>query len=1262
MYLKEVILNGFKSFAVRTRLALKPGVTTIVGPNGCGKSNIVDAIRWVLGEQSAKALRGGKMHDVIFEGTDKRAQLNMCEVTLVFTDCEAQLGTAFNEVEITRRVTRDGGSDYFLNGKKSRLKDIQNLFMDTGIGRVSYSFMMQGQIDQILSSNPMERRGIFEEAAGITRYKAQRKETMNKLALVDQNLSRAIDVMEEVCRQKASVQRQARKALRYQHIKHRLSHLELASQSYQFYERKNLLAELEHKAQAMHLEVESVHTSLADEEAELEVLKATRSSLYEALQQTQQAVFDHRSEADQAQNQIELTTIRREDITERIEAMRHEISELNEKEEGLAAKIEGDAQYQEEQASIVGSSEGIFKRRNEELAFAENALRDAESELTKLKATATQEEALVETSRVKSTELEVEVRSHEVKRMGFEEKLLSAREEQTYLEAQLENILLEKANAQEGVYQAKAAIEASQAVLSENKHAFKEQQRFIQDQDRLVSGLNAQANALKALQEKFEGFGEGTKAILKGELADLFPPSEVALLMQSIEVEKGYASSVELLLGSASDALLLENRDAIEALFEALKERSLGRVCVVHPSAKKHGLSRLIRMPEGIIPMTDLVKAKDLSLSGALETLFQGCYWVQDLKTWLHYCEANPDFSYLFAITQAGELVDCRGLVFGGGVESQALENSFLQRAAEITRLEVQIQLESQKLQTFTKKAEAIQNALDTAEATLEKEREALQQFEGTLSEWSAEEKSIRNRIEASAATVVRTQEELEAHEEAFHCIQGQLDEALEVLAQSRATWVEAKALIEQKEADIVHLREDRERKQHVLSEVRVEFAQKKQRLELLSQTLEQLKGDYQSTIQRRMHLGQEIDALEAQFVKLAEDAQNLTARLDQLRRYLEEKTQILEEKRQELIGVEDKIKVLDETLSVKRSLQHDHEKALNKVEVRLAEQKSQVSFLIEKARTEYEVDLQEVDWKDHLWKADEPFETKVSLDELMESDEELELQPKGSRGEPSLEDLQAMEDTDWDSINTEAKTLRQKLASLGAVNLVAIEEYGELKDRFDFLKTQTDDLIHSKEELIRAIEEINETSQLLFQETFEKVKENFKYTFESLFGGGIADLELQDHDNILDSGIDIIARPPGTKLRSLTLLSGGQKTMTAVALLFAIYMVKPSPFCVLDELDAPLDDANIGRFTNILKQFTQYSQFLVISHNKRTISASDIIYGVTMQERGVTSLISMKFDHKTGRTEHLKEAGQAVHIKRMDVVEKEVAQVSAKF
>lgn len=1237
MYLKEIVINGFKSFADRTRIDLKPGITAIVGPNGCGKSNIVDAIRWVLGEQSAKALRGGSMHDVIFSGTDKRKPLSFCEVELVFADCEKDLGTAFNEVSIVRRVSREDSSDYFLNGKTCRLKDIQRLFMDTGVGRVSYSFMVQGQIDQILSANPAERRTLFEEAAGITRYKSQRKEALGKLALVDQNLARITDVIEEISRQLGSLKRQASKALRWKRAQHRLRHLDLAQLAHQYAERRAAVTELESRAGTLRETVAAQRGALREREEKIAAAKVERAELFQKIEQGTQMAFALRSEKENAEAQIRMSEVRQNDLRERIAQVEQESAALAARRAELETRLQGDASNKRQRVGDVEGADEIYRKSQSEL---EKLLADLAA-LDRAAAQSRQEllmnEGEITRCRATVTNVEVELRTSESRHAEIANALAQMREERHALEARFAEIQTvaearraEHARAQREVSEAQ---ERGKALAAQ----FREQQQKISQLDRVVARTSAQLNVLEQQQAKFEGFSAGAKAILRGELGDALPAGTASALNAMLEVPNAeYAPAIEALLGAAAEALVFDRAVSVPAVAKMLAEKELGKAVLADAKIfRKKSVPAPQALPAFLKPASAFFTVKNEERAAAVNALFDRCFVCDFLDEFLAFAEENPDFDFLLVATPNGETADCRGFVRAGGNDSAG--GGVFQRQNEIRRLRERVAAENDALTDANQRSMEIQAEADANDAEIERLRVAAAGIAQEISDISADERAAEKALGVNAAAVARQENLLAEFEDSRERAKTRMEEALAKLSAKEGEISEAREGIAAQEARIAELRRDSDERRDALNEVRFDLAQKKQQLELFERELDAARAQIEEISSRLSTREREKEMMGAQIAAFGEQAENARARAEQLAGTIAEAAAALEAQRAALGKLEADAEALDRSLADEREALRGNETQLSALEVRLTEESSQCAFVSEKVSTEYRLDVASLDWKQNLWLADEEFETKVRFDELEDEDgAETGVRPKArrERGEPTPEDLAAMDDTDWPPILREIAELRERLDSMGAVNHSAIEEYAELRERYTFLKTQSDDLWESKNELVKAIDEINETSQKLFTETFEQIRKNFKFTFERLFHGGESDLQLVQSDDVLDSGIEIIARPPGTKLRSISLLSGGQRTMTAVALLFGIYMVKPSPFCVLDELDAPLDDANVGRFTDIVREFTRYSQFLVVTHNKRTVSAANTIYGVTMQERGVTQLLSMRYNSESGDTE----------------------------
>ncbi len=1238
MYLKQVKINGFKSFADETIMSLTSGITCIVGPNGCGKSNIVDSIRWVLGEQSAKALRGGKMQDVIFQGTETRKPLQFCEVSLLFSDCEKQLGTNFNEVEITRKVSRDGGSDYYINGKSARLKDIQNLFMDTGIGRVSYSFMVQGQIDQILSSNPGERRAIFEEAAGITKYKTQRREALNKLALVEQNLARATDRIEELSRQIASLKRQASKALRYKRLSHRLRHLDLALNAKRYAEQSAILAEDEESIRKISIEIFSLSEKLAESEETLSIMRSRRSELAADLETSRQNAAETRSAKEQAERSSEFADVRKRDLSERLTQIKAELESLAEQLAALEGRAKGDAEVKQMQLELVMADDEIFKQQSAELAEIEESIRTAENELSRAKQDALINEGSITRLRANCTTLEVDLKSYQVRHAALSDSIFQLKEENLALDNRIAEFDAALEGAHERLANAEADILEAQTRTDELRTQYRNKQSEIQQMDRTVASKAARLSLLNDFQSRMEGFSEGVKAIMKGSLGELLPADSVKIVSQNVEVAEGWTSAFETLLGSALDAVSLPDSSKLPQILSTLRDCNLGKACFQLDVASFENSSD-ITLPEGTYKASDIIKTENAEIAQFAKNMVAGCYFCEDIAQFADFVNANKDFKFFCAVDKDGSMLDARGIVFASTGEKRDTESSFILRSQEIKRLKEEIEKFNDELTSLNEAAMSIQSQMDAADIEIEDKKNAASEIKREISAINAQTAAAKAQKESKDDELSKKSLAMQEMENSRFEAQDKLDTAQKSLADAELAIETAKRTVAQKEEELTELRETKDVKYATLSETRLELASKKSRLENLERGLGAIREQQEetrTTIERRSlestSIANQIASFDSETLAEREKAKSLAEALEQA---LEE----IEGKRVRLNEAEIALTEYESSLV---GLREEHMKASNakgQLDVRAAKIRSKIDFVSESILKDYETAISTVDWKQELWKADEEFETKIKLDDL--EDGEVSAKPKRERGEPTEEDFAAMDTKDFAEIDAEVRELRDKIGAMGAVNLVAIEEYAELKERYDFLKSQTDDLWASKNELIASIDEINSTSQKLFSDTFEQIRKNFAFTFDKIFGGGSADLQLVENEDILDSGIEIVARPPGTMLKSLSLLSGGQRTMTAVSLLFAIYMVKPSPFCVLDELDAPLDDANIGRYTDILKEFTKYSQFLVISHNKRTMSAAQTIYGVTMQERGVTRLISMRFNRQNGEAEAEEEVSQ---------------------
>jgi len=1205
MFLREIVISGFKSFADRTKIVLEPGVTCIVGPNGCGKSNIVDAIRWVLGEQSAKALRGGKMQDVIFEGTNQRKAIHHCEVSLTFTDCEDELGTAFHEVQITRRASREGGSDYYLNGKTCRLKDIQRLFMDTGIGRVSYSFMLQGQIDQILSHNPAERRLIFEEAAGITKYKAQCQEAILKLGTVEQNLTRVQDIIREIDQQMVTLAQQARQAIRYQKFNHRLTHLDLAlnAQQYQDTQRHqvNLLAK---KQQLDHI-LKQQQESLIALEQTLEKKRSQYACLEQKLQAQQQALYDLKTQKEAYLHQAQLAHIRADDVHKRFEQLNQDVEESQAQLAAWNQKEEQTQILEKSQIDAVEHAQLAYAHQSEAFRILDTQLKQQQAQLIESKQKKITLENSFKQLQDQYIQLNITVQTSFAQKEQYQHNQADCNQHleatQTHLDEILEHQQIIQ-NEQTAISHSHQEAAQQVQVLKQKLKAHQDRLDAIHREHALVQG---QSHALETLQAKLEGCSQAAKAVLKGQCGAY---EHLKLLTAHLEVEEPYLQAFEILLGTAADVLISSQILDLKPLHQQLVDQKLGRLCLMMPTNQQPSKQSVA---SNWVSFADLVSSSDPTIHSCLKALLSRCFFVEHIEDVLKTDVLALDFDYV--VSRRGDLLDRRGCLYIGPSHTA---NSVLERQSKIKKLQVKLKEIVQQQQLATQEMTQAQQELSAANQLLEEYTHKLSQAHQNKSALDARLRIVTQEQAKLKDQILKLIQKQNHLEEQTQQARQQLDriqvqkESVDEQLQAYNTDIQAKSLVlEKNQADYHDAKEK-------LGQIQLDLSHHQQALLNLKQTLAHIR-EQQAFLTQRLadKKNQDQDLLQA-IEALHQQARQAKAQVLEVEEKLILSTQALQDDTAVLKETQSSLDTVQQDMLKAHQILKEQEMAGLSLQQTLNQNQQTLDSLSEKIKIEYEHQVADLNPQYHIQQAHEPLHI------------DCEKWLNGDASHLTIT-FQAYnwDQIDWRIVAKEIKSLRANINQLGPINLSAIEAYAQLKDRSDFLYTQSQDLIQARDEVLSAITDLNQTSSRLFEDTFKRVQAHFKLTFEKLFGGGTASLELVEPDQPLESGIEIIACPPGTKLKNLSLLSGGQKTMTAVALLFSIYQVKPSPFCVLDELDAPLDDANIGRFTAILREFTEFSQFLVISHNKRTIAAADSLYGVTMPERGVTQLVSLKFE-----------------------------------
>ena len=1089
MYLKQLEIVGFKSFADKTRLTFDPGLIAIVGPNGCGKSNVSDAIRWVLGEQRPTALRCSKLVDVVFNGTDTRKPLGLAEVSITFADCEKELGTDYHEVTITRRVYRDGSGEYLINKQPSRLKDVQHLFMGTGIGTSSYSVMAQGQIDAILSSKPEDRRAVFEEAAGITKFKADRKEALRKIEQTEQNLVREADILREMKRQIGSLQRQVGKAQRYKELRDELRGLDIYVSKQKIHEFDLVLEQNAANRQEIEKAIEEATAVVVEAEQQQQQLHQEIHELEEHLQELAQ----EQAAADGAyQRATEVIGVNRQRIEEyrsfaerdgrEIADTRRQLEDVKMQSESLAQKTQ-----------LLGDS----------LAAAREALEQAE--------------AVFQASQQKIDTLRLSVQTARTDSVQCDRRAAADRDEIARLEAAAREAIIRNERLAADEAQLKLSVAAAEKNLAEIKE---------------------RADAARAVE---------------AEASERFHSAKTSLetLRQEIQDARDHLGEMQA-EAAAKEAQLAMLKDEAKAkiVLEGVLESTEGDVKIVALPTGKEGV-----------------------------TLAAGDRLVDHFPI--------PEESRETAEDLLGDVVLVEGEngAFGlsASVESSSGRKSPITATEEsLAELKDRIEAARETLATGAERSAALSQQLAEAETRLAESRRAAAQAEGEEAMVARDAATVRTRLEAVTAEL---QVVMQANADDVEK-RKQLAEDLESTIAKRDALMDSVTTMQE---ELMALETENVRESQQLTERRIAASQMEQELSFVGQQSE-------SAAQRLEELQRAIDGRESgirgyedSIRRLTEESGDLLDSLSELKDKAAECHARMDDERARRGEMMQKITVADQAVATKRAGLDQARDFRGKLEVQAAESTMRRQNIYEHLQDEYGLFADAV---------------------LREPD------PEWKKGVvPPMDELE----------KTVGK-LQSEIAALGPVNMVAIDECRELEERYAREKAQEEDLLAAKTQIMELITNLNTTSGDMFRKTFEQANQNFQTMFTKLFGGGEARLVLlENEEDPLECGIDIIARPPGKRPQSVTLLSGGERTMTAVALLFSIFMIKPAPFCMLDELDAALDDANIGRFVSQLQEFLAQSQFLIITHNQHTIAGSDLVYGVSQQEKGVSRIISMR-------------------------------------
>ncbi|MDG2207756.1 MAG: chromosome segregation protein SMC [Pirellulales bacterium] len=1197
--LKALELSGFKSFADKTRFEFPPGITVVVGPNGSGKSNVVDAIKWVLGEQSVKSLRGKEMADVIFNGSHSRRPLNTAEAILTFDNSDGRLPIDTPEVHVGRRVYRSGEGEYLINGNACRLRDVRDLFAGTGVSTQAYSIIEQGKVDVMLQASPRDRRLIFEEAAGISRFKAKKLETIRRLDRVDQNLLRLSDIVDEVDSRLRNVRKQAGKAQKYREHTTRLQQLRTQVAQTDWKHLTETLDDHEQTLATLATQIATNGEGVESHEAMLLSLEQDLAQAEDAIRQGDRQVAENRGELAACETTTEHQRSHLVDLRQEIARRRNQVVALTTRTRDLDDQLETTTQEVEVAREAYERNVAAVARIEEKLAEALAACQSLRVELdtrraAQLRCVQQNSELGNEITSLK-TRLESEGKACE----QAEEKLQSL-DEARRITAQELAVLAEEEDALSG--QLKEAEAKDENVREELKHSqahLTEQQRAVASLRELRSGLHEREMVLEELERQFEGLSAGTRQILMdpdrsdGTLGDVR-----GLIADIFEVQVDVAPMVEIALGEKAGFLL-------SASGQSLREFLLEQAYVFEGRVGFMASDR-----DGILPQAQQAKEAQVDLAGESGVIGRADAFVQAPAEYADFVRRLLGATWF--VERLSDAVDLKGRYPGQsfvardgsylGNDGSICVGPRMQRAGLISRrselrdLKKQIADLEENLASGEGMLERLEGEVADATARLEATGQAKETLAQSVAECRRERSAIDQRKKQQDEQQESTSAELTRTRSARDAVSTDLALFRDRRAENDAELAELERLLKFDQCRLDELERQRQACVGDATAAKVELARSEQSLDSLSARMHQFQQDHnerQKTIEETRQSLSEAESgaetCEQEILRLEGESASLHLRQEEL----ENENSKLNADREALRAKRGTLQVDLQKLraEVRRLETEKHTEELAAGEIR-----HQRDALAERMLEDYGIEL-----------------TKLNEPEHAEFEEERE------------------------GVENEIAELRRKIDVIGNVNLDALEELEGLETRHHDLAAQLEDLTQAKRALEQIIERINADSRRLFIETLETVRGHFQGLFRKLFGGGHADIVIEDEADILESGLEIVARPPGKEPRSISLLSGGEKTLTCVACLLAIFRSRPSPFCVLDEVDAALDEANIERFISVLNEFLQWTQFIVVTHSKKTMACGGTLYGVTMQESGISKQVSVRFEDVSETGEILK-------------------------
>ncbi|MBI5416628.1 chromosome segregation protein SMC [Candidatus Poribacteria bacterium] len=1184
MQLKQVEIFGFKTFADKVELSFSPGMTAIVGPNGCGKTNVLDAIRWVLGEQSSKTLRSNKMEDIIYNGGNTRKPLGMAEVSLTLANNKKILPIEYEDVTITRRLYRSGESEYFINKSECRLKDINELFMDTGMGSHVYSIIEQSQVDLILSNNPSLRRMLFEEAAGVMKYKTRKKETLSKLEHTEQNLLRINDIVEEVSRQAEMLKSQASKAQKYISYRDEFKELSKKLTLLEYLDIEQLLRTSSESLKNIDENKNLTQSEMNQKEADINALKVEIISIDRKIAEEHEMQFKLDMDLDKLESAITLNK-------ERLQGLETQKSRDLENKNILEEKIEKNSQelvnirseIEKIKTEIEKKASGLTEL-DQNLIELKNQLKEKEKNLDELKNSeleikkniAAKESALL-SQKAKAEELVNAKNKIEHEKILVQQNKKILEDKKSALEAEIQNIEKEKEK------QFKALTD-EYAALDKTKQDLKSKEDLIYQKFGEKKEKESRLATLKSLKDSLVGYFAGVKEILLEKKRGNFKGC-IGTVADLIRTSQKYECAIEMALGANIQNIVAETAKDAKQAIEFLKNKEKGRATflpldLVISQDKENGIESVLKM-EGVLGKAiDLIEF-DKKYENVIKYLFNKVIIVRNLDCAINVLSSSSSRSFRL-VTLDGETLNAAGAISGGSIDKRS--TGLLGRERELDELIIAVPRIEQELNNEQALASSLKEKIVLIENSIQAFNKSYREKEIML----LEKNNLFARSKEDYEFTINRITELEKSIK-------QLDAENEISHEQTIS----------SEKDVFELKSNLNDISKKIEELSIALNDDKKHMDVLQNNWTTAKMEHAAKQEKLTHI---VDS-EKNISRSIEELKISANQSDLNMKNFEENKTIWENE------IKEKEKLIIELFEKKK----DKSKEIFTVEEKHRELKEK----IEKLEDEIKEKRKNFDKLQQEW-----YEIEVKNQEVQLKASTLleKLQQEFSINEKDIDKIEIQEEIDRQLLKEKIEALRTRMIKMEPVNVMAIEEYQNIKERFDFLLVQKKDLEEARDTLLKTIEKINRTSESNFKETFELIKNNFIHVFKRFFPGGTADLILLEGPENIEPGIEMIAQPPGKKPQTITLLSGGERALTAIALIFGIFMVKPSPFCILDEVDAPLDDTNVEKYLKMIQEFSLNSQFITITHNKLTMERADTIYGVTMEEPGVSKLMSIRF------------------------------------